>query len=238
MGEFLVSVCKGVYPVFFLFAAAGIVLRIRERKWTAFDTLLAGAFTVYEVLTALLPWCFYGTLTISRRCLLIGAPLYFPFAAMGFFALWKYARRRAAWKYCASVLLVLLVSGTLWSLYSPVVREYTSEKKALERKLSFAASAWIRQDWNGRRTLPLTQMKCDEYQSGKRPLVESEFQRIGYLCGGQQLPEFLKSSGVRPDYTVSAGEENSSSSVPAHVLRLDGQVWFIYRNCPEVENAR
>lgn len=230
MAEFLESVWKGIYPVFFLFAVYGIVLRVKAREWTAFDTLLIGMFAVFEISTALLPWIFYGTLTISHRYLLIGVPLYFPFAAIGFLAAWKFSGRGRVWKYGVCVLLAVLAASTLWNIYSPAVKEYTSRKKSAERKLSFAAAEWIRRDWAGRRLPRISQMKCDEYQSGKRPLIDSEFQRIGYLSGGQQLPEFLKTSGVRPDYTVSSRRQGKDAPAPEHILTLNGYKWFIYRN--------
>ena len=146
MTDFIISVCKGVYPFFFIFAVFGIVLRLKERKWTAFDSLLIGLFVVFELLTAFLPWLFYGKLTTSRRYLLIGVPLYFPFAAMGFLAFWNCSRKRIAWKHIATVLLGIMVCVTLYNIYSPVLKEFTSSKKSMERELTLAAAEWIREN--------------------------------------------------------------------------------------------
>ena len=128
MTDFIISIFKGIYPFFFIFAVFGIVLRLKERKWTAFDSLLIGMFVIFELLTAFLPWLFYGELTTSRRYLLIGVPLYFPFAAMGFLAVWNCSRKRIAWKHIATVLLGIMVCVTLYNIYSPVLKEFTSSK--------------------------------------------------------------------------------------------------------------
>ena len=174
MTDFIISIFKGVYPFFFIFAVFGIVLRLKERKWTAFDSLLIGMFVIFELLTAFLPWIFYGELTTSRRYLLIGVPLYFPFAAMGFLAVWNCSRKRITWKHITTVLLGIMVCVTLYNIYSPVLKEFTSSKKSMERELTLVAADWIRQDWNARSSSRIPWLKCDEYQSGKRPLVDSE----------------------------------------------------------------
>ena len=185
MTDFIISIFKGIYPFFFIFAVFGIVLRLKERKWTAFDSLLIGMFfgivlrlkerkwtafdslligmfVIFELLTAFLPWLFYGELTTSRRYLLIGVPLYFPFAAMGFLAVWNCSRKRIAWKHIATVLLGIMVCVTLYNIYSPVLKEFTSSKKSMERELTLAAAEWIRRDWNARNTLQIPWLKCDE----------------------------------------------------------------------------
>ena len=131
MTDFIISVCKGVYPFFFIFAVFGIVLRVKEHKWTAFDSLLIGMFVVFDILTAFLPLIFYGELTTSRRYLLIGVPLYFPFAAMGFLAVWNSSRKRITWKYITAVLLGIMVCVTLYNIYSPALKEFASSKKSI-----------------------------------------------------------------------------------------------------------
>lgn len=229
MTDFIISIFKGIYPFFFIFAVFGIVLRLKERKWTAFDSLLIGMFVIFELLTAFLPWLFYGELTTSRRYLLIGVPLYFPFAAMGFLAVWNCSRKRIAWKHIATVLLGIMVCVTLYNIYSPVLKEFTSSKKSMERELTLVAADWIRQDWNARSSSRIPWLKCDEYQSGKRPLVDSDFQRIGYLCGGQQIPAFMKNAGVVPDYVVSAHQIQGNELFLAYTLTGTERQLFIYK---------
>ena len=99
----------------------------------------------------------------------------------------------------------------------------------MERELTLAAAEWIRRDWNARNTLQIPWLKCDEYQSGKRPLVDSDFQRIGYLCGGQQIPVFMKNAGVVPDYVVSARQIQGNELLLAYTLTRAERQLFIYK---------
>ena len=50
MSDFLLSLLKGLYPQFFVFAVLGVVLRIRRSEWTRFDTLLFGMYLLFFLL--------------------------------------------------------------------------------------------------------------------------------------------------------------------------------------------
>ena len=67
MSDFLLSLLKGLYPQFFLFAVLGIFLRIRRREWTRFDSLLLGMYLLFFLSLAFQPWLFYRLLVTSRR---------------------------------------------------------------------------------------------------------------------------------------------------------------------------
>ena len=83
MNDFLLSLLKGLYPQFFVFAVLGVVLRIRRGEWTRFDTLLLGMYLLFFLSLAFQPWLFYGILVTSRRYLLVALPLSLPFTALG-----------------------------------------------------------------------------------------------------------------------------------------------------------
>ena len=224
MSDFLVSALKGMYPAYLLLAIWGIGLRMRrgEWKWQGFDTLLLGMFLLFELLMLFLPWFFYGELTTSRRYLLIGVVLYFPFAAEGARQLWKICGNRRV-----VMLLILWGIFLIYDIYSPLIKEYTSMRKSRERQLSTLCAAWIKSDWEkcsetaaGRAEERIRVLRCDQYQSGKRPLVDSPFDRIGYLCGGQAYSPFLAGEGIEPDYVVN--EEpfppSDGSWTPVHTI--------------------
>lgn len=208
MSEFLTSIWNGIFPFFFFFAVIGIIGRIRRRQWTGFDTLLILVFLVFEMLAASQVLFFYGLLQTSRRYLFIGIPLYLPFAALGFRDLWRTLSNLRFGKSVAVFLAVLLCAAFFYKLYSPLFTEFSHKsEKGMERDLQFAAAEWIRSDWSAlpaSQEPPLRAMKCDQYQSGKRPLVDtgSVWPRLGFLAGGQNFPDFLRGSDILPDYIV------------------------------------
>ena len=62
-------------------------------------------------------------------------------------------------------------------------------------------------------------MKCDQYQSGKRPLVEAyaKWSRLGFLAGGQDYHDFRRESDILPDYIVLPAEffkRNGNGDIP------------------------
>ncbi len=257
MSEFLHTVWGGVFPFFLFFALIGIVGRIRRRQWTGFDSLLILVFLVFELLAAFQVRMFYGLLTTSRRYLFIGIPLYLPFTALGFLDLWRVVGDLRFGKSVAAVVLVSLCAVFFYTLYCPIFIELSDKsEKGMERDLQIAAAEWIRADWDklpASKEGPLRAMKCDQYQPGKRPLVDTncEWPRLGFMSDGQNYPEFLRGSEIRPDYIVlpadpvcddadpdaDAGLE-AEGRVPAapegflsvHTETVDGITFFIFRN--------
>ena len=260
MSEFLHTIWGGIFPFFFVFAVIGIIGRIRRRQWTGFDTLVILTFLVFEFLAAFQVCLFYGLLTTSRRYLFIGVPLYLPYTALGFRDLWRILSKSKFGKTVAVFLVVLLCAAFFYKLYSPLFTEFfhTSEK-GRERNFHFVAAEWIRSDWN---RLPASQeprlriMKCDEYQSGKRPLLETctEWPRLGFFAGGQNYAAFLQKSDILPDYIVLPaaffGEKIQDGDIPdsivfgendrdetgskgyrrIHVDTVDGITFAVFRN--------
>lgn len=235
MSEQFVSVLQGMYWPLFFAALIGAAFRIRERKWTSFDTLTGVSFLVLTFLTAALPRLFYGpeaTTHTPRRYLLMFVPLYLPLAAHGILQLWKELKKGSP----ASIGLVILLSIHLFyaccATYLPAVKEYSSEKKRNHRHLCLEAAEWIRKDWAGRKAEKVQPLRYDQYQSGKRPLVETPIPRIGDLSGGQDYPPFLREKGILPDYEVQlvpdSGEERKDCAF--RIRTKDGSVLLIFRN--------
>ncbi len=212
MNEFLHTIRAGIFPFYFLFAVIGIIGRIRRRQWTGFDTLVILTFLVFELLAAFQVCLFYGLLTTSRRYLFIGIPLYLPYTALGFRDIWRILSKFKFGKPAAAVFAVGICATFFYVLYFPIFTELShNSKKGMERSFHFVAAEWIRSDWNrlpAANEAPLQVMKCDQYQSGKRPLVETytEWPRLGCFAGGQNYPEFLRGSDILPDYIVLPAE--------------------------------
>ena len=91
----------------------------------------------------------------------------------------------------------------------------------------------IRNDWNNKKTAQLKIFKCDVYQSGKYPLVESDFGQIGYLAGGQEISDFMKYSNNKPDYIVSHREKCQYGYHKIHEIRYQNEVFFIHKKTKE-----
>ena len=254
--EFLRTIWGGIFPFFLFFAVIGIIGHIRRRLWTGFDTLLILAFLVFELLAAFQVCIFYGLLTTSRRYLFIGIPLYLPYTALGFRDSWRLLSNLKFGKAVAAFLAVLLCTAFFYKLYSPIFTEFFHDSgKGMERDIHLAAAEWLRSDWNklpASQEAPVRIMKCDQYQSGKRPLVETytEWPRLGFFAGGQNYPDFLVDSGILPDYIVLpaayfAGDD-SGRDIPdsivfgrnagskqyrqVHVDTVDGITFAVFRN--------
>jgi len=201
MSDFLVSVFRGLYPPFLLFLVWGAAVRIRSRQWTCFDTLLLAAFLVFEFLAV---WFFYGVFQTSRRYLWMAVPLSLPFAARGVADIGRRLKSFPRGRDAFHLFLLVFAAASVCNFYTPVLRGYLPGKKRQERLISFRAARWIAEDWKrSAHPFPLKLVKCDQYQSGRHPLVRSPFSRVGYLCGGQRWPEFfLRAGGIAPEYIV------------------------------------
>ena len=232
MSDFLLSLLKGLYPQFFVFAVLGVVLRIRRGEWTRFDTLLFGMYLLFFLSLAFQPWLFYGILVTSRRYLLVALPLSLPFTALGVRETWRFLCRTPRGKKLGILLLAACATFTVWDIYSPLIKEYTSRKKSHERQTVVAAARMIRADWRNRASARITVKSCDEYQSGKHPLIETYFGQIGYLSGGQWHRPFLKEAHPLPDYRVTVGGMNEPGwtelAEGREAARLPKDI-FIYR---------
>ena len=227
MNDFLVSILKGLYPPFLFFLIWGAAVRIRDHWWSKFDTLLAAAFLLFEVLAAFQVWMFYGLFQTSRRYMWIGIPLYLPLAACGVADLRDRLKKSRAGRIVFCGLLAVPVLWAAVSFCTPVLREYRPGKKRDHRLATLAAAEWIRRDWQARSGgSAVAGMKCDQYQSGRRPLVRSDLARTGYLCGGQNYPEFLRDVGIRPDYIVSSVPVREEGYLPP--VRLAAGPGFVY----------
>ena len=257
--EFLRTIWGGVFPFFLFFAMVGIIGRIRRRQWTGFDSLLILTFIVFELLAAFQVCLFYGLLATSRRYLFIGIPLYLPFSALGFRDFWRVLMNLRFGKSVAAFLAFLLCAAFFYKLYSPIFTEFFHDSaKGIERDIQLAAAAWISSDWD---ELPasteeknLDFLKCDQYQSGKRPFVKTNenWIRLGFMAGGQSYPDFLRESGILPDYIVlpadsfhgnrkdipdfivfdemAAGGTDVRQYRKVHIDTIDGITFAVFRN--------
>ena len=241
--KFLHTIWGGIFPFFLFFAVIGIIGRIRRRQWTGFDTLLILTFLVFELLAAFQVCLFYGLLATSRRYLFIGIPLYLPYTALGFRDFWRILSNLKFGKSVAAFLAVLLCAAFFYKLYSPIFTEFFHDSvKGIERDILLAAADWIRSDWDNRpasQEAPIKIMKCDQYQSGKRPIVETQakWSRLGFLAGGQDYHEFLRESDILPDYIVLPADfftgNNRNDAIPDSIgsgeIQPDGTVLKQYR---------
>ena len=203
MDEWAFDVFKGLHPTFLVFLVWGVAARMRSRRWSTFDKLLLKAFLLLEFLAAFQVWLFYGTFATSKRYLWLAIPLYLPFAALGVISLRDRLKKSLPGRIAAAVLLVLFALGELYNHSTPLVKQHRPCAKQRECAAARQAAATVKRDWKAAAAPPrYGQMKCDQYQSGKSPLVLSERRQVGYLCGGQAYPEFFRALGIPPDYVV------------------------------------
>lgn len=213
MSDFVITIFKGLYPPFLFFLVWGIVARIWEGKWHKFDTLLLAVFLIFELLIASQVWIFYGELSTNKRYMWIAVPLYLPFAARGALGIWNILKRSYKGRIFAFLLGATLAVTTVHNFYMPVTKEQSSSKRRYLRRLSMKTATAINKNWTPPpAAVDLTKlrcMRCDQYQSGRRPLVQTDWLRVGYLSGGQTYPEFFRPLGIVPDYIVIMNDEKN-----------------------------
>jgi len=173
-----------------LFVIWGIAARIRSRRWRRFDLLLLGSLLLFDLFAAFQVWMFYGVLETQARYLRIALPLCLPFAAEGALAAWNLLKRERRMRLLTLTALAVLLAFNVYSSYSPVVQQYRRPIKRIRQLLSQQAVAIIKEDWRPQpKPAGLDQMKCDQYQSGRRPLVLS--------CKLTKAVGYLRRSGIQ-----------------------------------------
>lgn len=218
MSNFVVIIIRGLYPIYLGLLLVGIAHRVAGKKWNNFDSLLLASFLILELTTALMIPFFYGMLVTSKRYLWVGLPLCLPFAAEGGMWLLKHFAENKKRIPIPAIFCIAVIGVNLYNIYSPVLNEKRLTKKQLEQKVSRRVAAWVRDDWGERVSSPVLSFKCDQYQSGKRPLIQSCFDRIGYLCGGQNYRNFFADRNIAPDYIVSPFPVNDPLYVPVKMI--------------------
>lgn len=199
----IITIIKGLYPAFLCLALLGCAIRVKEQRWRRFDTITLLFLLVFIAGVILQPIIFYGELATSRRYLIIIVPLYFGWSTEGLcYILNKLKRYSGFLPYLWCVLMVIFC----YEISSPIIKRYTSSKKSLEREAILVISDYIKEDWSSQNKLPTELIKCDFYQSGRLPLVQCDFDQIGYLSGGQYFQSIFIDNGFNADYIVTNDE--------------------------------
>ena len=233
MSDFLLSIFKGLYPFYFFFGILGVAARMYLRRWRRFDTLLLAGFLFFDLLAAFQVWIFYGIFTTSKRYLWMAIPLYLPFAAQGVSALYGLMKRFLPFgRLLFAVGMIVLAALSVYNFYTPVINDYLPGKKRAPRLLALQAAELIRRDWAAQPAPGVfTLLKCDQYQSGRRPLVQAHHKvlQAGYLCGGQAYLDFLSAAGVPPDYILSASPEAPAGYLGIGAVSAAEKTLYIHR---------
>ena len=188
---------KGCYPYFSLFAIAIIIWRIRTKRWTMQETIVALALLLHGVLEILQLWIGDGKFAMHRRYLLPVAPLFFVWTAYGMVELYQYYDLGKYKKW----LFVAIAISALFLFYDgirPSLRHRFSAKKGIEAQTARFAGEWIRADYCG--PLRISAARHPEiYHSPFLPTIQSPFTSIAYACGGRAEPSPFCDP---PDYWV------------------------------------
>ncbi len=186
MTEFLISVFKGTYPIFSVFALLVMVYRIRKRQWTVYETVLLLTFIVSFLLQIFQSLAGIRELFISRRYLLPFAPLVFGWSAWGLVEL--YRKLPVKWHKWALAAAGCFMIFLIWDGARPTIKSYTDKKKRIERKVVVIASDVIRKDYKGAKYGAM-QSQGHFYFPALRPRVITDYPACGYWCGGSyQIP--------------------------------------------------
>lgn len=193
----IVPLLKGCYPYFSLIAIAVIIWRIRTKRWTAPETLVALALVLHIFLEFMQMLVGDGKFEMHRRYLLPVAPLFFIWTAYGIIELYQKFLLRKHKKMVIEGVLILVIF-CLYDGIRPSLRHRFSKKKAIETQVSFLAGTWIRSDYDGPAQNSAIQHP-DMYHSPFLPTVQSPFPAVAFVCGGRAEPSPFCDP---PDYWV------------------------------------
>ena len=215
----IVDLIKGFYPYFGLLALLGICIRLRNRTWSASETILLSLVLVHAVLMAVQMRVFADDWKMSRRYLLPVAPLLFVWSALMLDkAICRY--RQVKW------LLPLLIVFLIFDAAAPALRAYCRPKKSRERQIVSTFSAAIKKDYNGALYYqpPLSDY---EYRSPQLPIVQSPFPSLGYFAGGKHA---TKENGTDAHYSVyPEGTIPTTGWVPIQSVKMDKINYILWK---------
>ncbi len=175
---------EGLIPLSLVFALPLIFLRIRDRKWTFWETVVAAAVGFHVFMLVVMVLGTGGTM-ISKRYVISVTPLTFGWTAMGVAAALRWVRKRnvkVMW-----ILVVLFILICLRDGWSRVRRNYTSRKDS-NRKF-IAAGKWVgeqaaREGLDRKDRMPSTWF-C--YRTGRRPFIMTSESALTWFADGETI---------------------------------------------------
>ena len=193
----IIPLLKGCYPYFSLFAIVIMIWRIRTKRWTGQETIVALALLLHGTLEILQLWLGDGKFAMHRRYLLPVAPLFFVWTAYGMAEIYQYYKLRK-YKKCLFIVIAISILLLLFDGARPSLCHRFSAKKGIEAQAARFAGEWIRADYRG----PLQNSAArhpEMYHSPFLPTVQSPFPAIAYACNGRTGPSPFCDP---PDYWV------------------------------------
>ncbi len=230
----IISIVKGLYPLFFWLAVWGTVIKIRESRFKMPDVIVLTIVLVYLAGVIIQPLLFYGEIAVSRRYVLIITPLTFPWAAEGVMRLQKIIIQRG-WNNIFRWIVAGLLMFLLYDAYSPIIKWRTSPKKSFERQMAFKTADFIQSDWQIEKNVDSINAggKCDIYVSNQKPLVQSEILQIGYLSGGQSHNAYFQHCNISQDYIATQKIQPVIDGFKLmQTFNSKGRQWFIWKRVP------
>lgn len=226
MSDFLISIFRGSYPLFSIFAFLVVIYRIRKRQWTVYETILLSIFILSFLLQIFQNVIGIRELFISRRYLMPFAPLMFGWAAWGLCEL--YRKLSFTWQKLVMILAGLAIIALIWDGARPTLKSYTNKKKRIERKAVKIASEWIRNDYKGEKYGP-AQSQAHFYFSALRPRVFTTYPACGYWCGGSSMQPGM-SDEKDADYALQEEKIKIPQGMKAcYRFPVEDRIFVIYK---------
>ncbi len=125
LSQNFVKFLKGMFPFYMILAIIGIVLRVKEKSWNRFDTILLSLFLGHTVLVIAQVWIADHRLYVSQRYIQPTIPLYFIWVATAL--LYLYEKFKDIWngrfKYLLFFTALVIIMVLLQQGYKDVIRE-------------------------------------------------------------------------------------------------------------------
>ncbi len=219
MADFLDSLVKGVYYLFFIPAMLMVCRRIMRRTWTVEETILLAVFLGHTLLVVLQILLVDHKLYVSRRYLIAAAPLCFGWTAMALFWIHRKLGEMVSPRTCKVIFYSFCIAAGL-GLYAdglgPLIKQYGGSKHLLARDAARKWAVLIREDYSGIRRAAGNRMNPSVYRTFALPLISCrDLLVLGYLSGGEGVaftPEESCDRKQPADYM--AGEYRSSEPIP------------------------
>jgi hypothetical protein len=222
--DFITSLLKGIYFLFAIPAIAVMILRVRQKEWTAAETLLFSLWAGHTLLIVLQIMIFDRYLYVSRRYLLPAAPLAFGWTALALQGAYGYfSGRYPVGKVRATgvVLCVLLGAGLYYEALIPQLKQRFRPKHADGRNALLVWSRKIREEYRGPDHQTDRIFRIASYSTFRRPLVVSDdLPELGFMAGGENCsicPERAQKEELHADY-FAVGYDAAPPSYPGYRL--------------------
>lgn len=182
--RFLPGLIKGLYPLFFIVALCGGVMRVRNKKWEAADSILLALFAGHGILMILQILIADNKLYVSSRYIQSSLPLYLPWCAVAIDMFYGFGKQhlQSRWHFILPLIAIGIMIPSYQQGVKQVLRERLFNSKAIAEKQAIITI--INNAEAPRMPAAHSPYDCHFVAS---PVILTDLKSIGYYTGSTVL---------------------------------------------------